>query len=356
MAERKEISDGMQIEWDVPITMDDGVVLRADIFRPMGDGKYPVIITYGPYGKGLDFKEGYKTAYEILESDYPDSLQGTSGKYLNWEVVDPEKWVPDGYVCIRVDSRGAGRSPGFMDVHGPRETKDLYTCIEWAGVQPWSNGKVGMNGISYYGANQWRVAALQPPHLAAICIWEGFSDNYRDNNRHGGILCVFRKNWQDMQVKTVQHGLGERGRKSKVTGDWVSGPETLTDEEMIANRSDLWGDLLRNDLDGEYYRSRAGDDGQDRRAAPLLRQLGRAGIASARQHRGLRQCRLEAEMARGAWRRALGRVLYGLWRRHSEEVPRPFPEGREYGLGQAAQGDDAAPPAGADQIPVARRE
>jgi predicted acyl esterase len=57
VAEKSEIRDGMQIDWDVPITMEDGVVLRADIFRPVGAGKYPVILTYGPYGKGLDFKE-----------------------------------------------------------------------------------------------------------------------------------------------------------------------------------------------------------------------------------------------------------------------------------------------------------
>jgi hypothetical protein len=268
VTDRSEIRDGMRVDWDVPIAMDDGATVRADIFRPIAEGRYPVILSYGPYGKGLDFKEGYKTAYEILERDYPDSLQNTSGKYLNWEVVDPEKWVPDGYVCVRVDSRGAGRSPGFLDVHGPRETQDLYQCIEWAAAQPWSNGKVGMNGISYYGANQWRVAALQPPHLAAICIWEGFSDNYRDNNRHGGILCVFRKNWQDMQVKTVQHGLGDRGRKSKITGEPVSGPETLSDEELAKNRSDLWTEVLTNDLDGEYYKLRAGD--MDKIVVPLL--------------------------------------------------------------------------------------
>jgi hypothetical protein len=172
----------MRIDWDVPITMDDGVVVRADIFRPVEEGRYPVILTYGPYGKGLDFKEGYTTAYEILQRDYPDSLQNTTGKYLNWEVVDPEKWVPDGYVCIRVDSRGAGRSPGFLEVNSARETKDLYDCIEWAAEQAWSNGKVGMNGISYYASNQWRVAALQPPHLAAMCVWEGYSDNFRDAN------------------------------------------------------------------------------------------------------------------------------------------------------------------------------
>ena len=259
MSENSETRDGMRVEWDTPIEMEDGAVVRADIYRPIEDGQFPVILTYGPYGKGLDFKEGYTTAYEILEREYPDSLEGTSAKYMNWEVVDPEKWVPDGYICIRVDSRGAGRSAGFLDVHGPRETQDLYNCIEWAAAQPWSNGKVGLCGISYYAANQWRVAAMQPPHLAAICVWEGFSDNYRDNNRHGGILCVFRKNWQDMQVKTVQHGLGERGRRSKVTGELVSGPETLTDDELAQNRADLWVELLDNVLDGDYYKSRAGD-------------------------------------------------------------------------------------------------
>ena len=58
MTESSEIRDGMRIDWDVPITMDDGVVVRADIFRPIEEGRYPVILTYGPYGKGLDFKEG----------------------------------------------------------------------------------------------------------------------------------------------------------------------------------------------------------------------------------------------------------------------------------------------------------
>ena len=125
MADKSEVRDGMRIEWDVEIPMDDGAFVRADIFRPFKEGRYPVVLSYGPYGKGLDFKEGYTTAYEILERDYPDSLQNTTAKYMNWEVVDPEKWVPDGYICIRVDSRGAGRSPGFIDVHGPRETQDL---------------------------------------------------------------------------------------------------------------------------------------------------------------------------------------------------------------------------------------
>ena len=147
--------------------------------------------------------------------------------------------MPEGYVCVRVDSRGAGRSPGFIDPFSPRETRDFYECIEWAGVQPWSNGKVGLNGISYYGINQWHVATLQPPHLAAMCIWEGSADWYRDMTHHGGILSTFWANWYDMQVKTVQYGLGERGPRNRVTGQLVCGDETLSDRELAANRADF---------------------------------------------------------------------------------------------------------------------
>jgi uncharacterized protein len=160
----------MQIDWDAPITMDDGVVLRADVFRPADAGKHPVILSYGPYAKGLSFQEGYKGNWARLIKAAPEVLRGSSNKYQNWELVDPEKWVPDGYACVRVDSRGAGCSPGYLDVWSPRETQDLYQCIEWAGTQPWSNGKVGINGISYYAMNQWQAAALKPPHLAALCI------------------------------------------------------------------------------------------------------------------------------------------------------------------------------------------
>ena len=101
-----EIRDSMRIDWDVAIPMDDGNVLRADVFRPIADGKYPVLMTYGPYGKWVAFQEGYQTAWEIMCRENPDAVSGTSNRYANWEVVDPEKWVPHGYVCIRVDSRG----------------------------------------------------------------------------------------------------------------------------------------------------------------------------------------------------------------------------------------------------------
>ncbi|MDB5071745.1 MAG: peptidase [Candidatus Eremiobacteraeota bacterium] len=247
----------MQIDWDVAIAMDDGIVLRADVYRPPGDGRYPVILSYGPYAKGLAFQEGYPSAWNRMAETHPDVTAGSTNVYQNWEVVDPEKWVPDGYVCVRVDSRGAGRSPGFLDPWSPRETLDLAQCIEWAGTQPWSTGNVGLNGISYYAMNQWYVASLQPPHLAAMCVWEGAADFYRDLTHHGGILCTFAQNWYDMQVKSVQHGVGERGPRSRVTGDLVCGPETLTDEELARNRADFGADILAHPLDDEYHRTRS---------------------------------------------------------------------------------------------------
>jgi uncharacterized protein len=79
---------------------------------------------------------------------YPDASKASSTKYLNWETVDPEKWVPDGSVCIRVDSGGASRVPGYWDNPSPRETQDYHCCIEWAGTHPRSNGKVGLSGVS----------------------------------------------------------------------------------------------------------------------------------------------------------------------------------------------------------------
>lgn len=256
---RSEIRDGMRVDWDVAIPMDDGLVLRADVFRPLADGRCPVLLTYGPYAKGLAFQDGYPSAWNRMAERHPDVTAGSSNLYQNWEVADPEKWVPHGYACVRVDSRGCGRSPGFVDHFSPRETRDFHDCIEWAGVQPWSNGRVGLSGVSYYGINQWHVAATQPPHLAAMCIWEGAADWYRDMTHHGGILSTFWANWYDMQVKTVQHGLGEHGPRSRATGDLVCGPETLDEAQLARNRCDFGAAIRAHTLDDAYHRARSAD-------------------------------------------------------------------------------------------------
>ena len=249
----------MVIERDVPVPADDGTVLRADVFRPAGRGRYPVLLSYGPYAKGLAFQDGYADQWRLMTAQHPDVTRGSSSVHQNWETADPERWVPDGYACVRVDSRGAGRSPGMLEPFSPRETRDLHDCIEWAGRQPWSTGRVGLNGISYYAMNQWTVAGLAPPHLAAICVWEGAADFYRDATHHGGILCTFCASWYGKQVTVVQHGTGERGPRSQVTGEPVAGPETLSAAALAAARVDFGAQIRSRPLDGEFYRQRSAD-------------------------------------------------------------------------------------------------
>ena len=254
-----EIRDGMCITWHQPITVDDGLVLRADVYRPTEDIRVPVILTYGIYAKGLAYQDGYPLQWEKMVADYPEILSGSTNKYQNWETTDPERWVPHGYAVVRVDSRGAGWTPGFMDPASPREIEDLYQCIEWAGIQPWSNGKVGMLGISYYAGNQWRVAGMHPPHLAAIIPWEGQSDRYRDSGYHGGILCQFQERWAKHQVANIQYGRGDKAKKNPNTGESVAGPVTLSDAELTKNRVDAFEELKKHPLCDEWHRSRSPD-------------------------------------------------------------------------------------------------
>ena len=254
---RTEQADGMLIDYHVPVPMDDDVVLRADVYRPLVPGRYPVVLSYGPYAKGLSFQEAYGPQWEKMVRDHPDIASGSSNKYQNWEVVDPQKWVPDGYVCVRVDSRGTGWSPGHVDVWSPLEARDVYQCVEWAAEQGWSNGKVGLCGISYYAINQWQVAGLQPPHLAAMVPWEGAADFYRDITYHGGIYSTFCENWYPKQVESVQYGLGSRARRNPNTGESVAGGEDLSEDELDRNRSDLGADIKEHPLDDAWHRGRS---------------------------------------------------------------------------------------------------
>ncbi|MDY6951307.1 MAG: CocE/NonD family hydrolase [Thermodesulfobacteriota bacterium] len=163
-------------EKDVRIPMRDGSHLVADVFRPDRKGQCPVIVTVGPHGKDrLPWRPGRSEG--VVEV----------GPYTAFETPDPEWWIPKGYAHVRIDQRGLGKSPGAVDPLSSQEARDYFDAIEWAGTRAWSNGKVGLLGISYYAVNQWLVAAERPPHLAAIIPWEGFTDLYRDFAYHGGV-------------------------------------------------------------------------------------------------------------------------------------------------------------------------
>ena len=160
----------MVIDKDVRIPTRDGSYLVADVFRPDAPGEtFPVLMSMSVYQKALQY----------LPHQSPFSHQ---------ERAEPDWWVPRGYILIFIDSRGTGKSPGDTDVRGMQEARDYYDAIEWAAVQKWSTGKVGLNGVSYYAVTQWNVASLQPPHLTTMIPWAGYGDAYREGVFQGGIF------------------------------------------------------------------------------------------------------------------------------------------------------------------------
>lgn len=250
----------MILDRDVGITMRDGAVLRANVFRPDGEGRFPVLMTLGPYGKDVHLSQFMPEAWAALQRRHPEILRASSCKYLAFETPDPEVWVREGYVVVKVDSRGAGKSPGKLDVNSPAEFRDFYDAIEWAAVQPWSTGKIGLLGISYYAAGQWMIAAQRPPHLAAMLPWQGTSDFYRDRTRQGGILCCgFTKRWWEKSVLRNQHGNPDSPFTDIVTGERNTGPTSLMPAELVANRVEYLPNLRAHPLNDAWYRERSAD-------------------------------------------------------------------------------------------------
>lgn len=265
---KNDPNDSMIFEKDVPIRMSGGAVLRANVYRPSEDGCFPVVMAKGAYGKDVHFRDAFPDQWKRLKQIYPGfDSDGTSGRHLRWETVDPERWVPDGFVVINVQSRGTGTSPGYLDPYSPAETSDYAEAIDWAGVQPWSNGKVGLLGVSYYATKQWQVAALQPKHLAAIVPWEGCCDFYREWSRHGGIRARFPVDWWPRQILPNQHGNGENPNADPDTGEPTNGP-VLSREMLSGNRAAFPDDILDHVLDDEWYHDRTPDF--DRITVPLL--------------------------------------------------------------------------------------
>ena len=184
----------MLMEKDVGVTMRDGVTLYVNVFRPREPGRYPVVMSADVYGKdaiGQENHERFATHGSVKTS-----------LFTPFESPDPGYWVPHGYVVVKVALRGSSNSEGDLYPISSMEAQDYYELIEWAGSQSWSNGNVGLNGVSYLCMTQWPVAALTPPHLKAVIPWEGVSDMYRDWSFHGGIPeTTFNGYWYENQLK-----------------------------------------------------------------------------------------------------------------------------------------------------------
>lgn len=148
------------VELDVPMQLRDGVTLRANIYRPAGEGRWPVLLTRLPYGKDLP---------------------------IGSALLDPVQAARRGYVVIVQDTRGTGVSAGewYPFVH---EAQDGVDTIAWAAALPCSTGQVGMYGASYFGFTQWSAAVQRPPALKAIVPFQTWRDPLNGLGSRGGAL------------------------------------------------------------------------------------------------------------------------------------------------------------------------
>lgn len=144
----------------------DGIQLSANLFMPDQEGRWPAVLNMDPYRK----------------DDWSASWDMALGSYL----------AERGYAYCRLDVRGTGSSGGLaLDEYTPAETQDGYDAVEWLAAQEWSNGRVGMWGLSYGGFTSLQVACLQPPHLFAIVPIQATDDRYTDDVHYlGGAMTV----------------------------------------------------------------------------------------------------------------------------------------------------------------------
>ncbi|EXK80124.1 hypothetical protein FOQG_15343 [Fusarium oxysporum f. sp. raphani 54005] len=175
----REFSSPTIWERDVTVPMRDGIILRADIFRPAGTiAKVPCILVWSPYGKS---SQG-RLSMAVVQGNAGIPESELSG-FQSFEAPDPAEWVPHGYAIANVNARGLTWS-GW---HGVGEGQDGYDTIEFLGTREWCDGKVAMMGNSWLATAQWFIAAERPPHLTCMLPLEGLSDVYRETLCRGGV-------------------------------------------------------------------------------------------------------------------------------------------------------------------------
>lgn len=176
---RQEIIDDLLIDYDVAVTLRDGVTIYTDVYRPAGvESPLPVMLLWSAYGKHFRWPEPLRRAF---------TNNAEVSRHAPIECQDPAVWCPAGYAIVVADPRGINSSEGDATAWSPQEGDDIHDTIEWIAQQPWCTGKIGMAGASYFGIVQWFAGATRPAHLAALMPYDGMSDLYRECAFHGGI-------------------------------------------------------------------------------------------------------------------------------------------------------------------------
>ena len=169
-------------EKDIKMQARDGTKLGLRIYRPEGSGPFPALFATSPYR-------------------YDNNELPATPLFL-WRETGPIDWyVEQGYAFVHADVRGTGTSEGEFSFFGREEQEDLYDVIEWIARQPWSSGKVGGIGESYYCMAQWFMGIQNPPHLACLGAYDGLNDPYRYLAYRGGIESAFPLYWFNSSVR-----------------------------------------------------------------------------------------------------------------------------------------------------------
>jgi alpha/beta superfamily hydrolase len=152
------------------VPLRDGVTLLADVHRPAEPGRYPVLVAASPYPRQI---QNLGAPAGFIEAGASDFI------------------VPRGYVHVIANCRGTSGSGSTFGFFDGQERRDMYDLVEWAAQQSWSNGNVGMVGISYFACTQMEAAVERPPHLKAIMPIAGTYDLYESATHHGLMSSSF---------------------------------------------------------------------------------------------------------------------------------------------------------------------
>lgn len=249
------------VDFDVAAPMRDGTLLRANVYRPAGEGPWPVLLTRLPYGK-----------------DYA----------LGSAILDPVQAARRGYAVIVQDTRGRFRSEG--DFYPFRaEAEDGFDSVAWAAGLPFSDGRVGMYGASYFGQTQWLAAVERPPALKAIAPCVTWDDCFHGHGfRHGAIELGMIVNWGlGMAFDSAVRASG--GDRLAISRAWQGLAAEL---DALAERgfaelplrgfgpfrrtgvASNWEDLLAHPMEAGYSRQISLSGRHDRVQVPVLNMGG----------------------------------------------------------------------------------